>query len=105
MKRTTKETKPRGETAYQEMRRKRVEVLGPSLKDRASAEYAEEIREARRLEKNRRYQESRRRAMMVLAARHNIEYLEILAEEVKGLNRERGPLPGDKRLGRPPKAK
>jgi hypothetical protein len=73
------------ETAYQKLRR------GPGR----PREYPPAVAKARRAEQVRRSTEARRRALMVLAARHPDEFDRLLAAERDGLDTEKGPLPGD----------
>lgn len=72
------------ETAYQQLR-------GAGR----PREYDPAVAKARRAEQVRRSTEARRRAWMVLAARHSAEFDRLLAAERAGLDAEKGPLPGD----------
>lgn len=57
--------------------------------------YPPETAKARKRERNRRHMEARRRALLVLSRAHAEEFERLVAEERRGVDRERGPLPGD----------
>ena len=54
-----------------------------------------DVAKARQLDRARREQEARRRAAIMLAAAHPEEWDELLTAEKRGVDDERGPLPGD----------
>jgi hypothetical protein len=80
-------------TAYQELRRR-------GRAPRASRLPAD-VQGARNRERTRRAMEAQRRTAAVMRDRHLAEWRAVYAEELAGVQAERGPLPGDDEPGAP----
>ena len=81
----------RAETEYERLRRQGIVQPGPRRVRVADVK----VRKERAAERARRNSEARRRTFVVMAHRYPDEVAEVFKAELEGLNKERGPLPGD----------
>lgn len=66
------------------------------IKERQSTRrFTPEVSHERQAERNRREQQARRRALLIMADRHRDEWQQVMAEQRLAVEELRGPLPGE----------